>query len=149
VTGRLSSLIFATAILAYACGPRPPAKETQARRTDSTPGSLESSFDISLGDGVRLDFRVTNGTSRAVELNFPSGRTHDFIVADTLGRELWKWSAGRLFTQVMQNRVLDRDETLSYDAEWMPGALHGTYVAVVSLNSTSHPIERRSRFTIP
>ena len=98
---------------------------------------------------MRLDFRVTNGAARAVELSFPTGHTHEFVVTDTTGREVWKWSDGRLFTQVMQSRVLDHSESADYQAAWEPGSQHGTFVAVVTLRSENHPMEQRVTFQVP
>lgn len=142
------ALVLASCLL-YGCGPRPPAKETQVRRAVSADQALAGALNVSVSDEVRLDFRLTNGASRAIELNFPSGRTHDFVVMDTTGRELWKWSDGRLFTQVMQNKVLRRDEALSWNADWDPGSHHGTFIAAVSVRSDNHPFEQQVRFTIP
>jgi Intracellular proteinase inhibitor len=86
-----------------------------------------------------------------VEVAFPSGLTHDFEVRDSTGRLVWQWSQGRLFTQAMQNRMVDRDETVSYSATWSPTNLRrgGDYTAIASLKSDSHPVEQRVRFSVP
>lgn len=146
---KLVPLVLVAASLVYACGPRPPASETQARRQGNGPQGLVSSLDVSVRNGVQLAFQVTNGAARKVELNFPSGHTHDFVVLDSIGREIWKWSEGRLFTQAMQNKVLGRDESVSWQADWDPGSRHGTFLAVVSLRSENHPMEQRVQFTVP
>jgi hypothetical protein len=137
------------AFFAYACGPRPPAKETSVRKPGNTAKTLQARLDVAVANGVHLALHVSNDAAKSVELNFPSGQTHDFIVTDTTGREVWKWSTGRLFTQAMQNKVLGREESVAYRADWDPGPLHGTYVAVVSLKSENHPMEQRVRFEIP
>jgi hypothetical protein len=147
VTPRYALLV--PALFAYACGPRPPAKETHVRKPGNTAQALAAKLDVAVANGVHLAFHVSNEASKAVELNFPSGHTHDFVVTDTTGREVWKWSEGRLFTQAMQNKVLGREESVAYRADWNPGALHGTYIAVVSLRSENHPMEQRVRFDIP
>jgi hypothetical protein len=149
VNVRFVSLCLAAASLVYACGPRPPANEAQARRKGEAPKGLVASLDVTVNGRVRLDFEVLNGAERKVELNFPSGHTHDFVVEDSLGREVWKWSDGRLFTQSMQNKVLGRDESVEYGAEWNPGSRHGTFFAVVSLRSENHPLEQRIQFSVP
>ena len=141
--------LLVPALFAYACGPRPPAKETHVRKPGNTAQSLAAKVDVAVANGVHLALHVSNEASKAVELNFPSGHTHDFVVTDTTGREVWKWSEGRLFTQAMQNKVLGREESVAYRADWDPGQLHGTYIAVVSLRSENHPIEQRVRFDIP
>ncbi len=142
-------LLLTAAAFLYACGPRPANNEAHARKPAAGSQSLASSLDVSVTDGVKLAFHVTNEASKRVEVAFPSGLTHEFEVQDTLGRVMWRWSEGRLFTQAMQNRILERDETMTWQADWTPPDLHGDYVAVVSLKSTNHPIEQRVRFTLP
>jgi len=58
-------------------------------------------------------------------------------------------SDGRMFTQSLQNRVLEANETLTYEAKWKPASMHGTYVAVASLMSENHPLEQRIEFDVP
>ena len=110
---------------------------------------LEASLKVSVEDPVRLSLQLTNSDPRHLELRFPNGQTHDFVVLDTAGREVWKWSEGRIFTQAMQSRVLDRNESVTYSAECDPGSLQGTYVAMVSLRSENHSVEQRVTFEIP
>ena len=110
---------------------------------------VASSLDVQLADDVRFDFHVTNSAPKRLELTFPDGLTHDIVVLDEAGREVWRWSAGRMYTQTLQNHILESDETLSYGAEWPPQSLHGTFVAVASLRSENYPVEQRVRFTLP
>ena len=150
---RILPLLLASAAIAYACGPRGHASESPARQQSrATAKGLEASLKVSIdsaADQIRLALRLTNSDPRHLELRFPNGQTHDFVVLDTTGREIWKWSEGRLFTQSMQSRVLDRNESVTYAADWDPGSLQGTYVAVVSLRSENHPVEQSVRFEIP
>ncbi|MGQ0645981.1 MAG: BsuPI-related putative proteinase inhibitor [Gemmatimonadaceae bacterium] len=149
MTLRIVPLLLTASVVLYACGPRPPASETQARKPGSAGQGLAASLDVRVGEAVAMALRVYHGGPRTVELNFPSGHTHDFVVMDSTGRQVWKWSKGRLFTQAMQNRLLRRDDTLSYRAEWDPGELHGTFLAVVSVKSDNHPLEQRLTFLVP
>jgi hypothetical protein len=149
VTLKFAPFLLAAAALAYACGPRPPAADSQAQKGSKTPRTLASSLDVDVGQEVAFAFHLTNGQPKSVELNFPSGQTHDFAVIDTVGREIWRWSRDRVFTQAMQNYVLGRDETLSYSTRWEPGEHHGDFIAVVTLLSANHPLEQRVRFSLP
>ena len=63
-------------------------------------------------DGMRFALRVTNETKKHVELSFPSGQTHEFVVVDSVGREVWRWSSTRLFTQAVQNKLLGSGESM-------------------------------------
>ncbi len=110
---------------------------------------IASSFDVRLDREVNFAFHVTNNAERRLELTFPSGQTYDIVVQDVVGREVWRWSEGRLFTQALQNHILESNETLSYEAAWNPSTAHGTFVAVASLRSENHPLEQRVRFSIP
>ena len=149
-------------VLAFACAPRPHgsdqttaksgarATRNQRERTadkDHTP-RIESALAVNNNDdGVRFDFRVTNSGGTKVEMNFPSGQTHEVVVLDTLGREVWRWSKGRIFTQMLQNKILRTDDTLAYGERWKD-APRGQYVAVARLASTNYPIEQRTAFTV-
>lgn len=150
---RLLAALSAAALLAYACGPRPPAKESQpaARRARPTLGNeLASTVQVAVGATVELALTLANNSPKQLEISFPSGKTHDFVVSDTLGRELWRWSSGRLFTQAMQNKVIARDDTLKYLSQWTPAQdLHGTFVATATLMSSNHAITRQARFDLP
>jgi hypothetical protein len=110
---------------------------------------LASSLEVTVEDGVRLALRVTNKTDKQLELNFPSGQIYDFAVVDSAGRELWRWSADRMFTQSLQNRLLDAGETVTYEERWPTSGARGAFVAVATLRSSDHPLESRVEFTLP
>lgn len=132
-----------------ACGPRSRATESATTKRVASGPPVASSLDVQLTDDVRFAFHITNHAARRLELTFPDGLTHDISVVDEQGREVWRWSEGRLYTQTLQNRILDADETLSYRAAWHSEALHGTFTAVASLRSDNYPLEQRVRFTLP
>jgi hypothetical protein len=110
--------------------------------------AIASGLDVQVQRDVKFAFHVTNNAARRVELVFPSGQTHDVVVMDSLGREVWRWSEGRMFTQAIQNRVLEANETLTYQAAWTPAGAHGKYVAVASLNG-DQALEQRVEFVVP
>lgn len=141
-------LMIAAAIL-YACGPRSHTTESPNRKRGVSGPLVASSLDVSVGPDVEFSLHVTNNAQKRVELTFPSGQTYDVAVLDSVGREVWRWSEGRIYTQALQNRVLEANETLSYQAEWNPQALRGSFVAIASLRSENHPIERRVNFSLP
>jgi hypothetical protein len=68
-------------------------------------------------------------------------------VLDSLGREVWRWSDGRLFTQAMQNHVMRTADLMEYEEVWRTPA-PGRYVAVATLASKNYPVERRVEFTV-
>lgn len=142
----LSSLAIVASI-AYACGPRARSAETeQEKAVDGPP--IAAALDVKASNGFQFSFRVTNNEPRKIELLFPSGQTHDFVVIDSLGREVWRWSEGRMFTQVVQNKVLESRASLTWDATWRPDVPPGRYTAVASLLSENKPLEERIAFDV-
>ena len=150
MNGRISFVMLVIAVLAFAC--------TRSRTTESFAGTksshhkkgaaVASSLDVRVSDNVQFALRVVNEGDKKVELNFPSGMTHDIAVLDETGRQVWRWSDGRLFTAAYQNKVLRSDDTLSYSGSWRAPA-PGRYTAVARLVSQNYPMERRVEFAIP
>jgi hypothetical protein len=97
---------------------------------------------------VRFALNVTNVGRKHVELSFPNGKSHDFIVVDSLGHEVWHWSAGRMFTQGVQNKQLGSGDVMNVSEAWKR-PLPGHYTAIATLNSSNYPIEQRAEFTLP
>lgn len=141
-------------VLAFACAPRArggdPGSSAKAAAERREPPRIESALNVDIGDAhaVRFDFSVTNAGGGKVEMTFPSGKTHDVIVLDSLGRQVWRWSDGRMFTQLLQNKVLRGADTLDFDGRWA-NPPRGRYVAVAMLASDNFPIEQRSAFVVP
>jgi hypothetical protein len=59
---------------------------------------------------------VRNHTEWQVEFTFPTSQRFDFIVRDALGKEVLRWSDGRVFLQVMGREILLK-ESRSYSAD--------------------------------
>ncbi len=141
------------AVLAFACGPRPRGDGSPERSpvkrsaTADARAPLAPSLDVAVNDGVQFNFDITNAGERKLELIFNDGRTHDIVVMDTLGREVWRWSEGRMFTQTVQARVLRASDTMSFAEAWTD-AKPGSYVAVASLPSRNYPVEQRVEFVV-
>jgi hypothetical protein len=154
-TSRLSIWLLCAGAVALACGPRArdaASRDSSAAATASRAGDgtvIASSLDVSVGTDVRLTLHVTNSSDSTVELRFPSGQTHDFAVVDSTGREVWRWSADRMFTQALQTRTLAAGHSLTYEERWSPGSITGALTAVGRLASVNLPVEKRVEFTLP
>jgi hypothetical protein len=150
--------LLCAAAIALACVPRAQTRPARADSVAAAPGeadlslrdTLASSLDVNVSGGeVRLVFHVTNRTDRKVEITFPSGQRYDFAVLDAGGRELWRWGADRMFTQAIQTRLLDPNETMTADERWNAGGRTGRFTAVATLRSSNYPLEQRVEFTLP
>lgn len=150
MNGRVSFVMLVIAVLAFACT-RSSTSESLAgtKPTHHKKGTaVASSLDVRVTDRVQFALRVVNEGDKKVELNFPSGMTHDIAVLDETGKQVWRWSDGRLFTAAYQNKVLRSDDTLSFSEAWR-SPTPGRYTAVARLVSNNYPMEQRVEFAIP
>ena len=143
-----------------ACGPHAHHNESAASTTDAPPTPkpapppaggqlLATSANVSVDGAVALSLHVTNLADHSLELDFPNGQTHDFVVLDSSGHELWRWSHGRMFTQAVQNKLLGSTETVTYAEQWDPHGVHGDFTLVAILRSSNFPKEERVGFKVP
>ena len=58
------------------------------------------------GEPITLTLQVLNGTLKPVRLSFRTAQRFDLVMEDGQGREVWRWSAGRLFAQVLGEETL-------------------------------------------
>ena len=150
--GRITFGLLSAAVLAFACGPRASTTDaagvihTSRAKPQSGP-ALISTLAVTVKNGVALNFRVMNTGSKRLEVNFPSGQTHEVVVVDSLGREVFRWSKDRMFTQSIQNKVLHASDTLDFDATWR-NAPAGKYTAIATLASENFPMEQRTEFIV-
>jgi intracellular proteinase inhibitor BsuPI len=126
------------------------ARTAPRRGRHSMDGKLVPSLNVvRVGEQVRFTFNVANAGTRRVEVKFPSGQTHDIVVLDSVGRELWRWAEGRMFTEARQYRAIGGGDSLVLEDGWDRPAASGKLVAVALLKSTNYPIEHRVEFTLP
>ena len=166
---RYAAPLLLAAAIAVACGPRSHASTPEPSATAATVAAvaaaphtathghhvvpnepkLDSRLEVNVRDGVALALRVTNVGEKHLELQFPTGQTHDFAILDATGREVWRWSEGRMFTTALQSHVLESTESATYEDRWDAAAHHGAFVAVATLSSSNFPVEARVPFTLP
>jgi hypothetical protein len=158
--------------VAFACGPRahneastprkdsvalasskamtsPVAMQQGSTRSTRKSGKVEAELFVRTnGAEISLALHVENNTKKNVELTFATGQTHDFIVVDSLGREVWRWAQGRMFTQTLRNKLLGGGETLEVEERVKDSLAPGRYTARAVLKSTNYPLEQSAEFTI-
>jgi hypothetical protein len=144
---RLVVSLAACAALALACAPRSRASTADADQppsaADTIIGGLATSFvPARIGDDATFELTMENTGTSMLELRFPSGFTHDFVVYDASEREVWRWSEGRLFTQALQTKQLKRGDVMRWAATW-EDAPPGRYTVVATVVSETHPHELR------
>ncbi|WP_129116973.1 BsuPI-related putative proteinase inhibitor [Halegenticoccus tardaugens] len=97
-------------------------------------------------DRVRFALAVENAGDDPITLSFRDGRRADFVVRSD-GEEVWRWSDGRMFTQVLASETLDSGERARYDGEWEEPT-PGSYVAVGVLAADGVDLEAEASFSV-
>jgi hypothetical protein len=112
---------------------------------------LLPSVQVTTGDdSVELLLQVTNTTGAPVPLTFPSGQSYDFVVYDGTAREVWRWSAGQMFTQAVREESLAPGETRTYREVWVPEpGTAGAFEVEGVLTVSGRDVRQRTGFRIP
>jgi hypothetical protein len=103
---------------------------------------------------VTFTLTVTNPSAEPVFLCFTSTMKYDFIVSKS-GREVWRWSSGKMFAQVLLETALNPEETLQFSQSWEhkdfedAGMHPGDYEVVSILYSNPEIITNPLPFRIP
>lgn len=171
MVSRLLIPLLCTGALALACGPRshPDAivtastasrsisdedeglrRAAQRARRAKHDGELKAVFAVDTSTStVRFALAVENAGLRTLEMHFADGQTHDIVVLDAAGRQVWRWAEDRMFTQAHRTTPLAGGDTMRVAEEWDAAKLHGTFTAVATLRSTNYPLEQRMTFELP
>jgi hypothetical protein len=73
---------------------------------------------VARGEPVMLRLMLRNLGGAGRRLQCPSARTHDVRIVAPDGREIWRWSRGRMFAQVLTDIVLGPGESREFRVSW-------------------------------
>lgn len=146
-----ASELKSAAIVATNTGDLAIRQQGESRRAHLKDSALDAELIVRTAESpMRLALHVVNTSKKRVEVTFPSGQTHDFVVLDTAGREVWRWGAGRMFTQAFRNKLMAAGSTLELEEELKSVQLKpGRYIARGTLASSNYPLIQEAEFTIP
>ncbi|MEP6622364.1 MAG: BsuPI-related putative proteinase inhibitor [bacterium] len=159
---RLLITLLCAGAVALACGslarndkPAAPAATISKRSAVASPARsanaspVDGKFAVNVEPhALRFALDVTNQGKKKVELTFPSGQEYEFTVLDSMGREVYRWGSGRMFTQSVQNKLLGSGDTMRIDERAVTTLPQGKYIAVATMRSSNFPITQRSEFEL-
>ena len=174
MSSRILISMLCVAAVAFACGPRPRSEATTTRAGTSAVAQITSNAAPVRQQGtarktaraakspvtaqisvrkvetnLRFALRVVNVSKKKVEITFPNGQTYDFVVLDSVGREMWRWGSDRMFTQALRNKPLGVGESLNYEETLESDPLPpGRYTARATLTSANYPLVEETEFTV-
>ncbi len=81
------------------------------------------------GDRVNITFTKCNVSGRTIRLRYNTSQRFDFVALRN-GREVWRWSDERFFTQAAGTEVLQPGQCRTYRATWDLRNKQGNFVAL-------------------
>jgi hypothetical protein len=70
-------------------------------------------------DGLKLVFIVRNTAEKLLPFKFSSGQSYDFVITEAAsGREVWRWSVGQFFTQVIRSEAIRGGGKWTFEELW-------------------------------
>ena len=100
------------------------------------------------GELIELQLDITNQTGAVATFEFSNGQRFDFLIQDEAGSSVWRWSADKVFIQVLGEERLAPGESLTYEVRFEGSLAAGTYTIVGMLVATNLPLEARTRIEV-
>jgi hypothetical protein len=112
-------------VLAMLCAALPAAKAEHAGLAVSLAADRPA---YASGEPVAFSFTVANHAAAPLALDFASAQRFDAAISDGAGREVFRWSAGRMFAQFLGQEILAPERpSLRYEATFTGRLKPGLY----------------------
>jgi len=130
-------LVLAVALLL----PRPPDSEAMAPGFGVTLATDKAMYQR--GERIAMTLRLTAATE-TVRLQFPTSQRFDFTLRDARGAQVWRWSEGRMFGQVLGSETLGPAQPeIVYEAEFQGELQPGWYQLEGAIVARGAPISAK------
>ena len=107
---------------------------------------LRGTLDATVSDDVQFTFIVTNEGDDPVDLSFSDALEADFAVRDG-GEEVWRFSDGQMFAQMLGSETIDPGGTATYEAAWEDPD-PGSYTAIATLEARDGDCEAEAELSV-
>ena len=98
---------------------------------------------------ITFTLRVVNGTPSPVRLSFQTGQRFDLVMRDAKDQEIWRWSAGRLFTQMLgEETIPPSGGELRFEATARGDFNSGVYTVTGLIQSLEGTLSARTAITV-
>ena len=111
--------------------------------------AVATGFEVSLstdkavyrsGEPIAVTLSVSNPTGPEIRFQFSSAQRFDFAIRDANGGQVWRWSEGQMFGQVLGTEVLGPARPqIIYRAEFIGKLTPGLYRVEGTLVATDRP----------
>ena len=70
------------------------------------------------GEPIKMTLRVVNCASRPITRSFPDAQRYDFSVKGERGIEVWRWSKGMTFAEVLEEVTFEPGDEVTFSETW-------------------------------
>ncbi len=82
----------------------------------------------SVGEPIKMTVKIFNYTKKDIVFYFNTAQRYNFIIKDEEGNEIWRWSEGRMFAQMLEEEILGPSNSeVIYTAEYRNKLSPGYY----------------------
>jgi hypothetical protein len=93
-------------------------KDGTGSEAPSVAFGLEVPAEVRAGTPVPLTLTLQNTSNRPVALTLGGRPAYDFVVTQSDGLEVWRWSHGQAIQAILELRTLKPGETVAFAATW-------------------------------
>ena len=80
---------------------------------------MTNKMNYSVDESIIMTLKIFNYTEEDVVFHFNNSQRYDFIIEDKEGNEVWRWSEGRMFAQMLGEEILGLNNSeVTYTAEY-------------------------------
>jgi hypothetical protein len=73
---------------------------------------------FSSGENIPIELFLKNEGVEAVKLFYRTAQKFEVVVQSRRGSEIWRWSADKFFTQMLEEVILQPGEEMSFSVSW-------------------------------
>jgi len=97
---------------------------------------MTDKMSYSVGEPIKMTLKIFNYNEENVVFHFNTSQRYDFMIENEEGNEIWRWSDGRMFAQMLGEEILGPNNPeiickAEYKGKLSPGYYKVTGVLVV------------------
>jgi len=70
------------------------------------------------GEKVKISIKATNNSKEEISTYYSSSQKYDLVITDKNGKEIWRWSHGKMFLMAIYPFRLKPKESIKFNYTW-------------------------------